>query len=87
MKGQPFRHRFEVLRDESGSWCFINTDTQPAQTLDVRGHKADLVWIAAQTLTSAWRDLGIRSELTIKRADGTIQDKRTFGADPRRTKG
>ena len=30
---------------------------------------------------------GELSELTIKRRDGTIQDKRTYGADPRRTRG
>jgi hypothetical protein len=64
--------------------------------LYLRGHrtvlwvdasKRELTLVAAHLLTNAWLDLRIPSELTIKRANGTIQDKRTYGNDPRRTKG
>jgi len=84
---KPYRHRFEVLRDESGAWCFVNADTQPGKVVKVLACKRDAVWWAAQDLSYAWEQMHIRSELTIKRADGTIQDKRTFGEDPRRTRG
>ncbi len=40
-----------------------------------------------RALRFAWTDLRIRSELTIKDRHGDIQDKRTYGEDPRRTKG
>lgn len=86
MSKKPYRHRFEIRRDESGSWSFVNADTKPGKVLFVHPHKPDAVWLASERLRDA-QTLDIRSELTIKRADGSIQDKRTFGADPRETKG
>lgn len=32
-------------------------------------------------------DLNLRSQLVIHRRDGTIESERTYGADPKRTKG
>lgn len=84
---KPYRHRFEVLRDESGEWCFVNADSEPKPVLVSRAVKSDTIWLASHYLRSAWSNLRIRSELTIKRRDGSIQDKRTFGDDPGETKG
>lgn len=49
--------------------------------------KADAVETAAGLLRQAWRYLYVRSELVIKARDGRIIDTRTYGEDPRRTKG
>lgn len=44
---------------------------------------ANAVWHCRLHLS----ERGELAELTIHRKDGTIQDKRTYGADPRRSKG
>lgn len=51
-------------------------------------NKAVLVKRAAQRLKDAWVELRVPSELVIKGRHGTrIQDKRTYGLDPRRIRG
>lgn len=49
--------------------------------------KSTVVDVWADALDQAWLFLAVESELTIKRKDGSIQDKRTYGEDPRRTRG
>ena len=49
--------------------------------------KRGAVAMAARFCRFCLTNSGELSELTIKRKDGTIQDKRTYGADPRSTKG
>lgn len=86
MKRKPPRLRYEI-RFEVGAWMLFGPDDLSGDSICDRAYKADLVWLAASLLTNAWEDIGVRSELTIKRRDGSIQDKRTYGADPRRTRG
>lgn len=49
--------------------------------------KRPLVEWAATELNALWDLLRVRSELTIKDKAGDIQDKRTYGEDPVRSKG
>jgi Uncharacterized protein conserved in bacteria (DUF2188) len=49
--------------------------------------KAGAVDLAASECKRQWEDMKILSELTIKKKNGQIQDKRTYGKDPRGTKG
>lgn len=77
------RLAYEV-RFENGEWGLFAPD---GEALFWRGRKGDVVTIAALYLRSAWNDLRIRSELVIKTKDGEIQDKCTYGEDPKRSKG
>ena len=43
--------------------------------------------IAANELDNFWRECGQLSELQVLRADGTIGERRTYGSDPKQTKG
>lgn len=49
--------------------------------------KSTLIAIVKKKLWALWHDHGIPSELTIKGKNGKIQDRRTYGEDPRRSKG
>lgn len=42
---------------------------------------------AAAIARKRWREDGQLAELQIRRRDGTIRDSRTYGKDPRRTRG
>lgn len=77
------RLRFEVRKTDDGAWGFY----AGKECVGSRAHKSDMVWLAAFNLTSAWENLRIRSELVIKDRKGRVQDTRTYGDDPRRTKG
>ena len=77
------RLRFEVRRTDDGAGGFY----AGKESVGSRAYKSDIVWLAAFNLTSAWENLRIRSELVIKSRDGRIQDTRTYGDDPRRTRG
>ncbi|GMV18586.1 MAG: hypothetical protein AMXMBFR56_68100 [Polyangiaceae bacterium] len=72
------------IRFEDGVWSLFAPD---GEALSWRGRKGDVVTMAALYLESAWEDLRIRSELVIKTRGGEIQDKRTYGEDPKRSKG
>jgi hypothetical protein len=50
-------------------------------------NKLSLVTWAAIELDELWDKFRVRSELTIKTKAGEIQDKRTYGDDPARSKG
>ena len=78
------RIRWEVrYRKSDGAWLVYAGKEWlflfPLKVLAVRR--------AAEQCRWNWANGGELSELTIKRRDGTIQDKRTYGADPRRTPG
>ena len=49
--------------------------------------KSDAIWYVVTHLRMLLVRDGIRSELTIHKMDGGIQDKRTYGDDPRRSRG
>ena len=69
--------------------------------IDVTHNKRDGEWVvkgggeehrfasktqAVQAATAAGRSLG-NAQVVIKKMDGKIQSERTYGSDPRRTKG
>lgn len=84
MKRKPPRLRYEIRLGDDGWWGFYAPDRCLASGFRL---KATAVAWASGELENAWNYLDVRSELTIKRRDGSIQDKRTYGADPRRTRG
>jgi hypothetical protein len=49
--------------------------------------KANAIHATSQVCRERLRAFGELSELTIKKKNGQIQDKRTYGKDPRGTKG
>lgn len=80
---RPYRHRGEVQLIERGTWGFLRGEGQPVYF----DNKGDTVDYAAEECRRLWELWGIRSELVIKDRKGRIQDTRTYGDDPRRTKG
>lgn len=77
------RLRFEVRKLADGSWGLFG----PGGFTGSRQSKADMSWLASISLKWAWTMLRIRSELVIKDRKGRVQDTRTYGDDPRRTRG
>lgn len=77
------RLRFEVRKLSDGAWGLFG----PGGFTEARSVKADLVWLAGHLLADAWGSLRLRSELVIKDRKGRIHDTRTYGDDPRRTRG
>lgn len=72
-----------AIRYEQGRWVF-----KLGKTVIVEDPvKLHLVRLASAELVRAQGWLALRSELTIHRRDGTIQDRRTYGQDPRRSPG
>lgn len=67
----------------SGVWVF----SRGSQVLETDTNKKRLVTSAASRLDEAYIGLALRSELTIYGRNGRIQDKRTYGQDPRRSPG
>ncbi len=52
-----------------------------------RRNKRALINVISEHLRDRWKLYGELSELIIKKKDGRIQDRRTYGKDPRKTKG
>jgi len=77
------RYRYEVRKLSGGAWGLCDQ----AGPVQCRETKRAMVTVASGLLTQLYYDLKVRSELVIKRADGSIQDTRTYGEDPRRTRG
>lgn len=73
----------KICEGYTGGWVIARGDT----VLERWHRKARAVEQAASRCRAEWEASGQLSELTIKRRDGTIQDKRTYGRDPRSTKG
>ncbi len=72
------------IRFKDDDWhCFA----PDGEVILLCGRKSSLVEIAADRLIDAWNKLRVYSELVIKTKAGKIQDKRTYGEDPQRTKG
>jgi len=87
---KPRRVRYEVLPTTKAEraagaarWKF----TRDGETIATRDRKADALELATTTARCAWRTNGRLGELVIKGERGRIQDTRTYGRDPRRTKG
>lgn len=84
MKRAP-RLRFEVRLLPSGLWGFVGQDEH---VLAESVSKSALVRDAARVLRLAWKTLRVRSELVIcTTAHRISKDRRTYGDDPRRSKG
>lgn len=86
----PRRVRYEVLPTTKAeraagaeAWKF----TRDGETIATRASKADAVELASTTARCAWRTTGQLGTLKIKGRLGKIQDERTYGRDPIRTKG
>lgn len=77
------RLRYEVRLVKPGTWGFFPGEGQPVYY----DNKGDCVEHASGDCRLLWRRWGIRTELLIKARDGRIIDTRTYGEDPRRTKG
>lgn len=63
------------------------TVTRDGDRLGTYARKADAVEFATTTARCAWRTRGQLGQVRIKGRRGKIQDERTYGADPRETKG
>ena len=63
------------------------TVTRDGERLATHRRKADAVSFATTTARCAWRTRGQLGQVRIKGRSGKIQDERTYGADPHRTKG
>lgn len=85
------------IRFEDGRWRLFAPDGEPTQIGQFaeeqhpqgrrNGSKKEVVASASACLVFVSRDLRIPFELVIKTKDGEIEDKRTYGEDPRRTRG
>lgn len=79
------RLRYEIRKQKDGTWGFFAKGEK--QALDYSFNKGIIVKEAAHQLQEAWDRLRVRSELSIKSVAGRIRDKRTYGDDPRKTRG
>ena len=73
-----------TLRYRAGLWALIAPDGESCLS---GVYKAALTADCADSLMYAWRTLRIRSELRICDRWGKVVDSRTYGEDPRATKG
>ena len=87
---KPRRVRYEVLpstKTERAAGAERWKFTRDGETIATRARKADALELATTTARCAWRTNGQLGELVIKGERGRIQDTRTYGRDPIRTKG
>lgn len=63
------------------------TLTRNGKRIACEDTQADAVKAGVSMARARWRDQGQTAELQIRRRDGTIRDSRTYGKDPRRTRG
>lgn len=81
---KPARANIEIRKNtDLGLW----TATLGGVLIDASENKAELVKRQALWRSHDFKHCGQRSELFIKGANGKIQDKRTYGDDPRSIKG
>lgn len=73
------------IRFEKGFWYLFAPDNEIVAT--GMGDKKETIRSASERLCGIWFSMRVRSELVIKTKAGTIQDKRTYGLDPRKSKG
>ena len=85
------RHHYEVLPiSKNDRWSGIGEKWKVTYDGDNWGYfrlKKSAVKHAVQAARMKLRTIGELSELRIKRLNGTIMDPRTYGKDPRNTKG
>lgn len=74
---------YDIHWGSGGHWWFVHE----GKILHRDRKKIYAQWRAQQELKRAWEMVGLRSELVIHGRDGRIQDRRTYGGDPKRTKG
>ena len=80
---KPPRVHIEVNPSPEG-WRVENRGAKRADSIHER--KSDAVDRAAEK-GRALEEAGQNAQVIIKKADGTFQSERTYGDDPRRTKG
>lgn len=78
------RVRWEVAPSRIGFGWQVTRNGDPVQWTIRKGPAVSL---AASLCAAEWKDYKIRSELYIKGRNGQIEDARTYGEDPRKTKG
>lgn len=83
-QGVRLRIMVEVLRCEVTRKWFVRWLDKEAFRND--GTRRDAI-LRAREVCGAMTDLGIDSELIIRRVNGTIGERRTYGRDPRRSRG
>lgn len=76
------RVKFEVVPDSDGGWS-VTRDHVVTGTF---GTKAAAIEYAVDAANRAWKS-GSPAQLHIKGKDGRIQEERTYGFDPARSKG
>ena len=87
----PVRHLYEVLppsKNERWSGVVFRWEvTKDGDVITRTWIKSMAVRFAVAAAKEAWLNLGEHGTLKIKGRNGVIQDERTYGADPRKTKG
>lgn len=85
--------RYEVLPSsqrerKAGARAWkVTRDGETIATFDRKGGKGGALELATTTARCAWKTQQQLATLKIKGCDGVIQDERTYGRDPIRTKG
>lgn len=78
------RQRYTVAFERaSGQWV----TTTERREVGRHATQAAAVTDATALCTTSWKHLQLTSELVIKARNGRIRDTRTYGRDPRRTRG
>lgn len=83
-QGVTLRVTVEVLRCELTRRWFVRWLSNEAIPLDKSRAIAVAMGVATCKALAGW---GIDSELVIRRVNGTIGERRTYGRDPRRSRG
>lgn len=86
------RVRYEVLptskKDRArDAWLQPWTVSRDGERLATRPTQAEAIEFATTTARCAWRTRQQLGQVRIKGRNGKIRDERTYGADPRDTKG
>jgi hypothetical protein len=82
------RHRYEVVPNGKGGRASYRWKVaRDGITLGLYSTKAKAIAHAVYSARTLWRNFGELGSLLIKGRDGKIQDERTYGRDPIKTKG
>lgn len=79
------RYVYTLRKAELGEWV-LSVGGALVPFCSVSDRKL-AIKIAANELDNFWRECGQLSELQVLRADGTIGERRTYGRDPKRSRG
>lgn len=77
-----FRVRWTERIGRRAWWVF--RDREPVMSCPKKQHT---IWCAVQRAREMWGSAFTPAQVVIHRKNGTIQEERTYGNDPRRTKG